>query len=77
MRSCYDVIETDNYVILHTLQNSKFQEYSTFVYQVGLKHAKPYIGKTFKTKIILLQNILNLIGILHKVFLPKTSLISD
>ena len=32
-----DVIEIDNYVILETLQNSHFWEYSFFVNQFGLK----------------------------------------
>ena len=30
MRYYYDVIEIDNYVILNTLQNFHFQEYSIF-----------------------------------------------
>ena len=33
MRNSYDVIEIDNYVILNTLQNFYFREYSIFVYQ--------------------------------------------
>ena len=34
-----DVIQIDNYVILNTLQNFHFREYSIFVYNFGLKHA--------------------------------------
>ena len=48
MRNSYDVNEIDNYVILNTLQNFHFQEYSIFVYQFGIKRAKPNIGKIFK-----------------------------
>ena len=33
----YDVIEICNYVILSSLQNLDFGEYSIFVYQFGLK----------------------------------------
>ena len=36
MRIYYDVIENDNYVILSTLQNFHFQDYSIFVYRLGL-----------------------------------------
>ena len=44
MRFSYDVIEIYNYVILSTLQNLHFREYSIFVYRFGLKHTKPNIG---------------------------------
>ena len=37
MRTSYDVIKIDNYVILSTLQNFHLQEKSIFVYQFGLK----------------------------------------
>ena len=37
MRSSYDVIEIDNYVILNTSQNFHFLEYSIFVYKLGDK----------------------------------------
>ena len=37
MRSSYDVIEINNYVILNTSQNFHFREYSFFVYKFGLK----------------------------------------
>ena len=37
MRISYDVIEICNYVILSTLQNLDFGEYSIFVYLFGLK----------------------------------------
>ena len=60
MRNSYEVIEIDNYVILNTLQNFHFQEHSSFVYQFGLKHAEPNIGKIFKTNTILITNYLNL-----------------
>ena len=60
MRSSYDGIEIDNYVILNTMQNFHFQEDSIFVYKFGLKHAKPNIGKIFKTITILITKYLNL-----------------
>ena len=56
MRNSYDVIEVDNYVILNTLQNFHFREYSFFVYQ----HAEHNIGKIFKNNIILITKYLNL-----------------
>ena len=59
MRNSYDVIEIDNQVIFNTLQNFYFLEYYIFVYQVGLKHAKPNIGKILKTNIILITKYLN------------------
>ena len=60
MRNSYDVIEIDNFVILNTLQNFGFREYSIFVYQFGLKHAEQNIGKIFKTNINLNTKNLNL-----------------
>ena len=54
MPNSYDVIEIDKYVILSTLQNFYFQEYSIFVYRFGQKNAKPNIDKIFKTSIILI-----------------------
>ena len=60
MRNSYDVIEIDKYVILNTLQNFHFREYSIFVYQYGLKHAEPNIGKIFKNNINLNTKYLNL-----------------
>ena len=60
MRNSYDVIEIDNYVILNTLQNFHFREYSIFVYQFGLKHAEPNFGKIDKTNTILITKYLNL-----------------
>ena len=54
MLNSYDVIEIDKYVILSTLQNFHFREYSIFVYRFGQKNAKPNIGKIFKTSIILI-----------------------
>ena len=48
MRNSYDVIETANYVILKTLWNFHFGEYFIFIYQFGLKHSEPNIGKIFK-----------------------------
>ena len=59
MHNSHDVIKIDNYVILNTLQNFHFQEYSIFVYQFGLKHAKPNISKIFKNNIILITKYLN------------------
>ena len=58
MRNSYDVIEIDNHVIFNTLQNFYFWEFYIFVYQVGLKHVEPNIGKIFKTNTIWLQTIL-------------------
>ena len=58
MRNSYDVIEIDNHVIFNTLQNFYFWEFYFFVYQVGLKHAKTDISKTFKTNIILITKYL-------------------
>ena len=58
MRSSYDIIENNNYVILNSLQNFYFGEYSIFVYQVGLKHAEPKTGKILKTIIILMTKFL-------------------
>ena len=58
MRHSYDVIEIDNHVIFNILQNIYFWEFYIFVYQVGLKHAKPNIGKIFKTHIILITKYL-------------------
>ena len=60
MPNSYDVIEIDNYVILNALWNFHFREYSMFVYQFGLKHAKPNIGKIFNANIILITKYLNL-----------------
>ena len=33
----------DNYIILKTLQNFHFREYSIFVYQVGIKYMRNLI----------------------------------
>ena len=72
MHNYYDVIEIDNDVILNTLQNFHFGEYSIFVYQFGLKHAKPNIDKVFKTNISLITKYLNLNwNIVKFYFLPK------
>ena len=57
MHNFYDVIEIDNYVILSTLHDFKFQEYSIFVYGFGLTHAKPNIIKIFMTNIILITKL--------------------
>ena len=37
MQNSYDVIEIDNYIILNTLLNFHFREYSIFVDQFVLK----------------------------------------
>ena len=58
MPNSYDVIEIDKYVILSTLQNFHFREYSIFVYRFGQKHAELDIGKIFKTSIILITKYL-------------------
>ena len=57
----YDVIEIGKYVILSTLQNFNFREYSIFAYRFGLKHAEPNIGKMFKTNTILITKYLNIV----------------
>ena len=61
MRNSYDVIEIGKYVILSTLQNFNFREYSIFVYRFGLKHAEPNIDKMFKTNTILITKYLNIV----------------
>ena len=61
MRNSYDVIEIGKYVILSTLQNFNFREYSIFVYRFGLKHAETNIGKMFKTNTILITKYLNIV----------------
>ena len=61
MRSSYDVIEIDNYVILNTSQNFHFREYSIFVYKFGLKTCRTKkSGIIFKTNTILITKYLNL-----------------
>ena len=60
MRNSFDVIESDNYVILSTLQNLHFREYSIFVYRFRLKHAEPNIGVIFKINNFFITNYLNL-----------------
>ena len=57
---CAIEIEIDKYVILSSLQNYHFREYSLFVYRFGQKHAKPNISKIFKTNIILITKYLHL-----------------
>ena len=58
------------------LQNFHFGEYSIFVYQFGLKHAKPDIDKVFKTNISLITKYLNLNwNIVKFYFLRKKRLI--
>ena len=59
MRNSYNIIEIDNYVILNTLQNFHFQEYSIFAYQFGLKTCQTNFGKTFKTNTIFITKYLN------------------
>ena len=46
MRSSYDVIEINNYVILNTSQNFHFREYSIFVYKFGLKTCRTKYQQT-------------------------------
>ena len=60
MRTSYDVIEIDNYVILNTLQNFHFQEYSILSIHLVSKHAKPNIGKIYKINTILITKYFNL-----------------
>ena len=59
MPNSYDVIEIYNYVILNTLENFHFKEYSIFVNQFGLQ-TKPNIGKIFNANIILITKYLYL-----------------
>ena len=54
MRNSYDVIEIHNCVIFNTFAEFLFLRIIYFLYQVGLKHANPNIGKIFKTNIILI-----------------------
>ena len=58
MRNSYVVNEIDNQVIFNTLQNFYFWEYYIFVYQIGLKHAKPISAKYLRPILFWLQNIL-------------------
>ena len=58
MRNSYDVIEIDNQSFLIHCKNFIFDNNIFFVYQVGLKHAKPNISKIFKTNIILITKYL-------------------
>ena len=77
MRNSYDVIEIDNYVILNTLQNIHFREYSIFVYQFGPKYIEPNFGKIFKINTILITKYLNLHWIIVKsyTFYRKNNLV--
>ena len=68
MRNSYDVTEIDNQVILIHCRIFYFWEFYIFVYQVGLKHAEPYIGKIFKTNIILITKYLIIKSF---IFYPK------
>ena len=58
MHNSYDVIEIDNRVIFNTFAEFLFLRILYFLYQVGLKHANPNIGKIFKTNIILITKYL-------------------
>ena len=69
MRNSYDVIEMNNYVILNTLQNFYFGEYSFFSIKLDKKLAEPNIGKIFKTIIILMTKYLNLKWNIAKSFI--------
>ena len=60
MCNSYDVIEIDNYVILSTFQSLRFREHSSLSIDLEYKHAKPNIGKIFKTSIVLITKYLNL-----------------
>ena len=71
MRNSYDVIEIDKYVILSTLQNFHFREYSIFVCLFELKYAEPNIGKIFKTNIILIAKYLNWNIVKSLIFIHK------
>ena len=78
MRISYDVIEIDNYVILSTLQNLHFREYSIFVYRFGLKTYQTLYTQNIKhTNIILITKYLNLnLNIVKKlIFYLKKGLI--
>ena len=66
MHISYDVIEIDNYVILSTLQNLYFGEYSVFVYRFRLKTYQTYYRQIFNANIILITKYLNLNWILLK-----------
>ena len=60
MRNSYDVIEIDNYVILSTLQNYISENILFLSIDLDYTHAKPNIGKIFKTSIFLILKYLNL-----------------
>ena len=69
MRNSYDVIKTDNHVILKTLQNFHFVEYFIFVCQFGLKHVEPNIRKIFMNNtFFFITKYLNLIWNIVKKF---------
>ena len=48
MRNSHGVIEIDNYVILSTLQNFHFLEYTIFVYRFGPNKAETNIALSAK-----------------------------
>ena len=52
MRISYDVIEIDNYLILSTLHNLHFGEYSIFVYRFGLKKIPNLILARYLTPLL-------------------------
>ena len=62
MRNSYDVIEIDNYIILniHVLQNFISENNLFLSINLVLKHAKPNIGKIFKTNTIFITKYFNL-----------------
>ena len=60
MRSFYDVIEIDNYVILNTLRIFISENFLFLPINLDLKHAEPNIGKIFQTNTILITKYLNL-----------------
>ena len=70
MRNSCDVIETDNYAILNTLQNFHFRDYSISVYQVELKYTEPNsIGKIVQANISTITKYLNLYWNIVKSFI--------
>ena len=60
MRSSYEVIEIDNYIILNTLQNFHFLEYFIFVYKFGLKTCRTKYRQNIKDQHYFDYKILNL-----------------
>ena len=71
MWNSYDVIEIDNYVILNTLPNFHFQEYSIFVYQFELKTCLTKYRQNIKDRYFFITKYFNLYWIIEKKNIEK------